>query len=371
MSSIKEFWQQAAGELARGRSLCLATIVRQSGSAPRPLGTVFAVDRWGGINGSIGGGRLEAEVMAAAARVLDRGRTAFMDFSLTGREAAELEMICGGTVQVFLEPLASDDPAALALAQTLAQDDGQSQGLLWTRLDPDARGAVAGRKGLWRRGQGPQAGLPGAAWEPVLSLALDQGSAGIFQVDGQPDVLFLQPLAGQPVVYLCGGGHISLYLAPLVKLVGFGLVVVEDRPEFCNPQRFPQADRLLVRPPQETLDGLELGPQAYVVIVTRGHLNDKEVLAQALVRPSAYLGMIGSRRKRALIYQALLDEGFSRADLERVHAPIGLDIGADTPAEIAISIAAELIAVRAGLKQAGGFLAQQTPLWERKTCPAG
>ena len=371
MSNMREFWQQAAQELAGGRSLCLATIVRQSGSAPRPLGTVFAVDRWGGIIGSIGGGRLEAEVMAAAVRVLDRGRTAFMDFSLTGREAAELEMICGGTVQVFLEPLAADDPAARELAQGLAQAGELGQALLWTRLDPDAPGAVAGRKGLWRRGQALQAGLPGPAWEPVLTLALEQGPAGVFRVDGQPGVIFLQPLGGQPVVYLCGGGHISLYLSPLVKLVGFGLVVVEDRPEFCNPARFPQADQLLVRAPERALEGLELGPQAYVVIVTRGHLNDKEILAQALARPAAYLGMIGSRRKRGLIYQALLDEGFSQADLQRVHAPIGLDIGADTPAEIAVSIAAELIAVRAGLSKAGGFLAQQTPLWEKKTCPAG
>lgn len=371
MSNLKEFWRRAAQELAGGRSLCLATIVRQSGSAPRPLGTVFAVDRWGGIIGSIGGGRLEAEVMAMAARVLDRGRTAFMDFSLTGREAAEMEMICGGTVQVFLEPLAADDPAALELVQGLAGEEESAPGLLWTRLDPDAKGAVAGRKGLWRPGQAMGDVLPDAAWEPVLNLALDQGAAGIFQVDGQPEVLFLQPLGGQPVVYLCGGGHISLYLAPLVKLVGFGLVVVDDRPEFCNPERFPQADRLLVRPAEQTLEGLELGPQAYVVIVTRGHLNDKEVLAQALSRPLAYLGMIGSLRKRTLIYQALLEEGFSQADLERVHAPIGLDIGADTPAEIAISIAAELIAVRAGLSKAGGFLAQQHPLWERKTCPAG
>jgi xanthine dehydrogenase accessory factor len=152
-------------------------------------------------------------------------------------------------------------------------------------LDPDAKGAVAGRKGLWRPGAAGGADSPGPAWEPVMSLALEQGSAGIFRLDDQPEVLFLQPLGGQPVVYLFGGGHISLYLAPLVKLVGFGLVVVEDRPEFCNPERFPQADRLLVRPAEKALEGLELGLQSYVVIVTRGHLHDKEVLAQALHEP--------------------------------------------------------------------------------------
>jgi xanthine dehydrogenase accessory factor len=151
------------------------------------------------------------------------------------------------------------------------------------------------------------------------------------------------------MVYLFGGGHISLHLARLIKMVDFNLVVIDDRQEFANAQRFPEADEIWVRDFQEVLNNLELGSDDYVVIVTRGHIFDKEILAQVLTKKPDYIGMIGSRRKRSLIYQALEDEGFSRAQLEGVHSPIGLAIGAETPEEIAVSVVAELIAERARL----------------------
>ncbi len=366
---LPEFFQQVAAALAGGRSLCLATIIAQSGSAPRPLGTVFAVDQDGGLIGSIGGGRLEGEVMTAAAQALVSGQAGTMDFSLTGREAAQMEMICGGQVRVYLEPLMAGDGEAAAWAGDAAVATKEGQGLIWTLVRPGAMAGLAGRKGLWRPGDdlgripeqllgrmAEAAGSPHPRWLPA-------GPGG-----GE---YFLQPLVGQPVVYLFGGGHISLYLAPLLSLVGFGVVVMDDRPEFAGRDRFPQADRLLARPFTAALDGLALDQHSYVVIVTRGHLHDKEVLAQVLRAPSAYVGMIGSRRKKALIYRALMDEGFTQAELERVHAPIGLDIGADTPAEIAVSIVAELIAVRAGLVGAGGHLKHQMHATEIGSCPAG
>ncbi|MFH1060875.1 MAG: XdhC family protein [Pseudomonadota bacterium] len=366
---LPEFFKQVAAVLAGGRSLCLATIIAQSGSAPRPLGTVFAVDPGGGIIGSIGGGRLEAEVMDAAPQTLAAGQAVLMDFSLTGREAAQLEMICGGEVRVYLEPLQVGDPQALALARAAAAAAKDGHGFVWTLVQPGAMAELAGRKGVWRPGE-DLASLPAAligqaragggprqpAWAPGPA-----GAGGFF----------LQPLLGQPVVYLFGGGHISLYLAPMLSLVGFGVVVVDDRPEFAGRDRFPQADGLLVRPFAAALEGLSLDERSYVVIITRGHLHDKDVLAQVLRAPAAYLGMIGSRRKKALIYQALLAEGYTQAELERVHAPIGLSIGAETPAEIAVSIVAELIAVRARLSGSERHLTHQVSIMETKTCPAG
>lgn len=366
---LPEFFNEVAAALAAGRSLCLATIIAQSGSAPRPLGTVFAVGADGGIIGSIGGGRLEADVMTAAARVLASDQAGLMDFSLTGREAAQLEMICGGEVRVYLEPLAEGDDQARQWARDAAAAARRGQGFIWTLVQTGPMAGLAGRKGLWRPGD-DLASLPGGLADR-LDLGAGLGRPGWLPAGAGGSKIFLQPLTGQPVVYLFGGGHISLYLAPLLHLVGFGVVVVDDRPEFAGRDRFPQADELLVRSFAAALDGLALDERSYVVIVTRGHLHDKDVLAQALRAPSAYVGMIGSRRKKGLIYRALLGEGFTPADLDRVHAPIGLDIGADTPAEIAVSIVAELIAVRAGLDQAGGHLKHQKVATEIKPCPAG
>jgi xanthine dehydrogenase accessory factor len=158
---------------------------------------------------------------------------------------------------------------------------------------------------------------------------------------------YLEPILGRPTVYLFGGGHISLFLARIVAMIGFRLVVADDRVDFANAERFPDADDLWVKDFRGIVDKGLLGPDAYVVIVTRGHLYDKEVLYQVLQEETAYVGMIGSRRKRDMIYRNLAREGISQAQLSSVHSPIGLDIGANTPEEIAVSIAAELISVRA------------------------
>ncbi|MFZ3046285.1 MAG: XdhC family protein, partial [Desulfatirhabdiaceae bacterium] len=135
--------------------------------------------------------------------------------------------------------------------------------------------------------------------------------------------------------------------AILSKMIGFETVVLDDRPEFANRERFPEADEIRILSSFDcALDGLVIDGKGYIVILTRGHLHDKTVLGLALRKPARYIGMIGSRKKRDAIYRALEREGFSNDDLARVHSPIGLSIGAQTPAEIAVSIAAELIRVR-------------------------
>jgi xanthine dehydrogenase accessory factor len=159
--------------------------------------------------------------------------------------------------------------------------------------------------------------------------------------------LFVEPLASEPVVYVFGGGHVSLQIVPLAARVGFKVVVVDDRAEFADPHNFPEAWKVHQYPFEDVLDKFPVDESSYFVIVTRGHIHDKTVLTQALRIPAKYIGMIGSRRKRNMIYDALLKEGFTKDDMDRVHAPIGLDIGAETPEEIAVSIVGELIKVRA------------------------
>lgn len=167
----------------------------------------------------------------------------------------------------------------------------------------------------------------------------------------QKGTLYLLELIRKaPKVYLFGGGHISLHLVPLVKMVGFDLTLIDDRRKFASPERFPQADEIHVMDFRNLSGEIKFEPESYVVIVTRGHLYDKQVLSQVLKNETAYVGMIGSRRKRELIYRELEKEGFARSRLARVHSPIGLDIGAETPEEIAVSIVAEMISIRSGIQ---------------------
>ncbi|MDP2268319.1 MAG: XdhC family protein, partial [Deltaproteobacteria bacterium] len=158
-------------------------------------------------------------------------------------------------------------------------------------------------------------------------------------------------VAPDNILYLFGAGHISTCLAPLAKMIGFTVVVIDDREEFCNGERFPEADELLVVPFTEVFDRIVVSPSSYLAILTRGHIFDHMVLQAALRHSPAYVGMIGSRRKIDILYRSLLEEGFSQASIEKVHAPIGLPIGAESPEEIAICIAAELIKIRAGLRK--------------------
>jgi len=149
-------------------------------------------------------------------------------------------------------------------------------------------------------------------------------------------------------VYLFGAGHVSRPVAELAAMVDFRTIVLDDREEFANNERFPKADQIVVLPSyDDVFAGLEIGGDSYLVIVTRGHLHDKTVLEQSLRTDAGYVGMIGSRRKQRLVYDELLGKGFCEDDLNRVHNPIGLDIAAETPEEIAVSIVAELIAARA------------------------
>jgi xanthine dehydrogenase accessory factor len=347
---------QVHEELSQGRSLCLATIVNQIGSAPRALGASFFVREDGSIAGTIGGGRLEADVITAAVETLASKESRIMHFRLKGTEVAQTDMLCGGDVDVYLEPVLSEDKAALDIFATAGRVVARGgQALMVTPLLPGPQKSLQGRK-LLVTSDGETVGtvavLPKLAAELKADLEelVGRSKPGLWMqqtAEGFKIDCFLEPIASAPVVYLFGGGHVSLQVASLVKMVGFKLIVMDDRPEFANPQRFPMADDIWVRDYEDVLQNIDLGPEAYVVIITRGHVYDKDVLAQALRKPAAYVGMIGSRRKREIIYRTLLNEGFTQDDLDKVHSPIGLDIGAETPEEIAVSIVAELVQDRA------------------------
>lgn len=333
--------------LEKGKFLVLARIVRQSGSAPRGVGTRCLVLEDGSVVGTIGGGMLEYLVSQQAREVLAQGKPRTIHFKLQGEDVAKTDMLCGGIVDVYLEPLDPRDTECRMLFAKVkeAKQSGLGGVLLTLLVEGPEPWAPGGR--LFLSPEDIPQGLPQelkACWEnlPKSKPVLIEAEGGV--------PVFWEPLFPSEVLYLFGAGHISTFVAPLASMVGFRVVVIDDREEYANRERFPSAEEILVLSPQEAIDRIRLDSASYVAVITRGHIHDTAVLREVVRGKAAYVGMIGSRRKRAVVYRALMKEGVPRDVLERVHCPIGLDIGAETPEEIAVSIVAELIQVRAQMQ---------------------
>lgn len=241
----------------RGEKAVLATIVNTRGSAPRKEGAKMLVRANGSIVGTVGGGDLEHQIVKRALQLIEGNESKLAHFELTNEDASKESMLCGGTVDVFMEPV--------------------------------------------------------------------------------------KPL---PMLFIFGGGHISFSLARIGKMVDFRVVVIDDRPEFANAERFPEADEVIAGDMASLMPQLDINSSTYIVIVTRGHQKDTQVLEWAAKTPAAYVGMIGSKRKVCTAFSYLKTKGITQEQLDRVHSPIGLPIGAETPEEIAVSIMAEMIQVR-------------------------
>ena len=252
---MTDIYQEIVRIRAEGEEAALVTIVSTIGSTPREEGAKMLVRADGSILGTIGGGSVEARVIKEAVEVIRKGKSQHLRYSL--KEGGELGMVCGGDVEVFIEPI----------------------------LSP-------------------------------------------------------------PTLYIFGGGHISLPVAKIGKLLGFKIVVIDDRAEFANPQRFPEAELTLAEDFHKAFPELKIDKSSCIVIVTRNHRYDELVLEWALGTQAKYIGMVGSKTKNKAIFSHLLAQGIPQEQLDKVHAPIGLEIYAQTPEEIAVSILAEIIKVR-------------------------
>ena len=338
--------------LAQGRPVVAATIVTSEGSTPRTAGSKMLVFADDAIAGTVGGGLAEGQVIAAGAEVLASGTSRLIDFDMTGQADKGADLICGGRMRVFLERLNPDAATKTlfsALEDVLAKG-GRALVLtpLVTQDAQDAQGAPGSCLLL------PDGGIVGAdPGEAVRKAARSQGrgimAPVVFTHEGKG--YFLEPVVSPTPLLLCGGGHVSRPTAQIAAMVGFRVTVLDDRAEFANPERFPlAAETAVIDPARGWFTGRTIGPDAFLVIVTRGHAHDANALAEALHTPAAYIGMIGSLPKRDAIYDKMLAAGFTKADLDRVKSPIGLEIEAETPEEIAVSIVAEMIACRAGAR---------------------
>ena len=338
--------------LTKGQPVVLARIIRQTGSAPRSVGTACLVLADGTLRGTIGGGALEYQVIQKAKEVIQSRETALLEFRLTGREVAESQMLCGGLVDVYLEPLVAQNADALEVFQQVQKVlSAGHKGALVTRIAVGCDAEETDQRTLIKPDGSTVGGLidrvpaSNAALKDLLA-AKEAGAWG--PLEGAEDqLLFIEPLKPDSVLFLFGAGHVSTFVAPLAAMAGFKVVLIDDREEFANSQRFPQADKIIVSPISEAFEKIDINAAAFIAIITRGHVHDHEVLEAALKKEPAYIGMIGSLRKRNLIYRSLMEAGVSAERLAQVHSPIGLAIGAETPEEIAVSIVAELIHVRA------------------------
>jgi xanthine dehydrogenase accessory factor len=328
----------------------------------------MAVKVGGESMGTVGGGLLEAQVLAAAQEVLRRARPVCLTFSLTAKEVAAGGMICGGRVGVLVDVLEGRDSGVLQIFQKIvaAQEEGRSVWLIRSIRPEQAERVVSSGDGA------PELALPVVRLSVRTGLGLmdednlDAGSLDMTDLTMDAlkqecrraeavlmaggDVRYLiQPVVLPGRIIIAGAGHVAQELATLCHFLGLRTVVIDDRREFAGRDRFPAAEEIVISPEsfQDCFRGMEIDGDCCIVIVTRGHEHDRNVLAQALRTGAGYIGMIGSRRKRDAIYRSLRGEEFSPEDLADVHCPIGIAIGARTPAEIAVSITAELIARRA------------------------
>lgn len=325
-----------------GRPFAVGIILSAEGSTPREAGVKAVIEADGHIHGTLGGGAVEAEAQRLAVDACRSGHPIIFEMRLTGLDAVDHEPICGGQMRLLVDPTACKNKEAYQQAAAAAAR--RERGLLITVIHA---GDNATTEVHWRSesdlaNPSLPLSIPDTA---ALSECLCGGEAA-FYCDDETQML-VEPVAPRPLLMIAGGGHVGQALAVQADLIGFDIVVLDDRPEFTTPELFPTAVETRYGDVAAELAAASLGPDTYVVIVTRGHQHDAEALRACLRRPLAYVGMIGSRRKVALMRQSFIDAGWAtEAEFDRVHAPVGLDIGAETVPEIAVSIAAELVAIR-------------------------
>lgn len=326
-----EIFEKLLFLLEGGSDTVLATVVAVEGSTPRGVGAQLLAGPEGHAAGTIGGGLGEARALALAAQLLVERRSTVWRCEL--RQGGELDSVCGGEQTVLLQFIPRDSEAWKSTAREILE-----------RLDAHRGGNL----------------LLEADTDPVFL------EAAVHAWDGRRLTLPL-PVGERVVIF--GGGHCALALVPVLRSVGFRVVVYDDRPEFASAVRFPEAETVVCHAYTGISSGLELTAEDYAVVMTSGHRHDFEVEEQLLRRPLAYVGVMGSRTKAAYVSQRLREAGISEEAIQSVHTPIGTAIKAVTPEEIAVSIAGELIYERAARRE-GDFISRRNPRLLPGACPA-
>jgi xanthine dehydrogenase accessory factor len=341
---MRKILEQLDGALRAGQPVAYTALVETRGSTPQKAGAAMLVFPDGSQSGTLGGGCVEAEVKRRALRLIDHGETELLTFQLDDNYGWDDGLICGGRMTMLVDPVRpGDDQSYFATLHSLILAGTACTESVVIDAEKAGEGHAADRFLLNAQGRV----IASRARSAMPAAAADH----LRPIQQRPRAYVEQGISYLPFLERCrlmivGAGHVGQRVAALAAEVDFDVWVVDDREEFCNSQRFPAAGRLVVGSIDTALSGLEIDARTYCLIVTRGHHHDEEALYHLAETPASYVGMIGSRRKIKLIFDDLLAEGISREALARVSAPLGIDIGSQTVAEIAVSIVAELIAHR-------------------------
>lgn len=343
-----------------GRRVAIATVVAVEFSAPRDPGAAMAVNDRGEVAGSVSGGCVEGAVYEEAQHVLRSGRARLVTYGISDADAISVGLTCGGVIHVFVQLL--DDEILRRIAAAVRADEAIA---LAIRLDGEEIGANRVVRGNGEDAYGTlgTSGLDHAATaEARALLAAGDTLIRTFGFSGEPtgvDVrVFIRSFAPKPNMYIFGAIDFTRAMVHVAQDLGYRAVVIDARPVFATRQRFPHADEVIVAWPDEFLAKALVDERTAIIVLTHDTKFDVPLLLVALRTRAGYIGAMGSRRTHAERAEELRKQGVTGAELARINAPIGLDIGARTPEETAISIAAEIIALRSGRK--GGSLSKGT-----------
>lgn len=333
-------------ELEEAHNLVLVTIVSQEGSSPRGLGAQMLVGAHGRISGTIGGGTVELHSEQYALSLLHKRQSDKKTFSLKKDAKNTIGMVCGGDITVWFQFIDAALPFWSEFSEQLLQLLSEHQnGWLALNMHSDALPALLNADGTIRCGN--------------LSAPISSVVPGTFLHTKNSQLI---PLPVQDRAILFGGGHCTQALVPVLDTLGFRVTVMDNRPDFSKPELFPAAETVICGDYTKIAEHIKITSSDYVVIMTNGHSHDLDVQLQILQNPPVYVGVIGSKSKKAFVNQRLKEAGISDEVIRKVHSPIGTAIKAVTPEEIAISIAGEMIYERALLREANGIKFHGCPM---------
>lgn len=350
---MKEVFEEATNQINEKHPLVIATVVRTKGSTPQKPGAKLLVRNDGSGVGTLGGGCVEGDIWYAAKQLMkNRGSAETIGYELNEEIAAQDGLVCGGTMFFLVDPIYEKGQEALFLDEiNSAYLGGEPVALAsLVKTTPDIDSKLGGK--LLIRSDGSVEGTLGAdnlnseAIKYGIELMAYGNSKYVRSETGAE--YFVEGYTTPPQIILCGGGHVSRAIYTFAVNLGFNLTVIDDREEFANKTRFPLANVVVAESSAEGFRSIEINKNTFIVIATRGHRYDHVSLEAALNTSASYIGLLGSKRKTILIYEELLSKGVSIDRIKDVRAPIGLDINARTPEEIAISIMAEILMIRNG-----------------------
>jgi xanthine dehydrogenase accessory factor len=351
MSSI---YDALAGYLGSGEAVAVATIIEVRGSVPREVGAKMIIHPFGRHLGTVGGGCGEADVIRTALDVIQTGQPKIVRVDLTEDVSLQALGVCGGIMEVFVEQaspaMQEDSVSALERVAALRESVSNREPVALATV---VRGPGTGSQAVvWldRPPMGSLGATPQAEWAiSGAQAALRERQHRLLRDPENKLAIFVEVQQRAPELIIVGAGHIAVPLAQMAALCDFSVTVLDDRASFANAERFPAARRVIAAPLRETVRELAIDADTFMVLVTRGHTHDVECLLEVIDRPARYIGMIGSQRRVDAVFKLLEEEmGIDPLRFERVYAPIGIAIGAHTPAEIAVCILAEVINVLRG-----------------------